>query len=243
MLEVRELVTGYDRVEVLHGVDLDVGAAEWVTIVGSNGAGKTTLLRALSGLLPRRGRIIFEGSELTRSRPDDIVRRGVVHVPQGRLLFGDLSVQDNLMLGAYTRRSRRLRAAVSEDLSRARELFPEIAERMSQAAGTLSGGEQQMVAIARALMAAPRLLLLDEPSTGLAPLVVRRIFETLRKLHEEGMSILLVEQDAELALESAERGYVMHAGSVALSGPGPQLAASEDVREIYFGKRVSHPSA
>lgn len=238
MLAISDLRAGYDRVQVLNGVDLEVGTGEWVTVVGSNGAGKTTLLWATSGLLPRMGRVSFDGDDITRATPQSIVRRGLVQVPQGRQLFAGLSVLDNLWLGAYARRRRNRRAEAEKDLDTVRELFPEIADRMSQVAGTLSGGEQQMVAIGRALMASPRLLLLDEPSTGLAPMVVRRIFDTLQRLHERGLAILLIEQDAQLALERSERGYVMHAGAIALSGTGVELAASEQVREIYFGKRV-----
>lgn len=239
MLDVRNLHAGYERVQVLKDVSLTVGEAEWVTIVGANGAGKTTLLWAISGLLPRRGSVMFDGHDLTKALPAAVVKAGIVQVPQGRQLFGDLSVLDNLWLGAYTRRSRTERRQAAQDLVQVRELFPEIADRMDQAAGSLSGGEQQMVAIGRALMTAPRLLLLDEPSTGLSPMLVKRIFAALSDLHQQGMAILLVEQDAQLALQHAQRGYVMHAGTIALSGDGTELAASQQVREIYFGKRVA----
>jgi branched-chain amino acid transport system ATP-binding protein len=243
MLDVAGLSAGYDRIQVLKGVDLVVRPREWVTIVGANGAGKTTLLWALSGLLPRSGRIVFEGQDITRHQAEAVVRAGIVQVPQGRQLFADLTVEDNLRLGAYTRRARSEREAAVKDMEAVLELFPELADRLSQSAGTLSGGEQQMAAIGRALMAAPRLLMLDEPSTGLAPLVVRRIFEALVRLHGQGMAILLVEQDAQLALEHAERGYVMHTGSIALEGSGPDLATSEEVREIYLGKRPTRGSS
>lgn len=241
MLEVRHLRSGYDRLPVLQGISFDLAPGEWLTVVGANGAGKTTLLWAISGLLPREGTIRFEGRDLSRARPKTIVEAGVVHVPQGRQLFGELSVRDNLLLGAYARRSRTHKEEVHKDLDAMLALFPEIAARLDQQAGTLSGGEQQMVAIGRGLMASPKLLMLDEPSTGLAPILVRRIFEALDALHEEGIAILLVEQDAQLALEHADRGCVLRAGEVALEGRGPDLAESEEVREIYFGKRVRRP--
>lgn len=242
MLEVAALRAGYGGVKVLDGVSLVVSDTAWVTIVGANGAGKTTLLWAISGLLPRSGKVSFMGEDITKTSAEGIVARGLVQVPQGRQLFGHLSVEENLALGAFTRRGRRHAGAVAEDRERVLELFPEVASRLGQAAGTLSGGEQQMLAIGRALMARPRLLLLDEPSTGLAPLVVQRIFKALDALHDDGIAILLVEQDAQLALEHADEGHVMHTGSIALSGPGVELAASEEVREIYFGKRAEGPT-
>jgi branched-chain amino acid transport system ATP-binding protein len=238
LLEIEDLRASYGRVEALKGITLSMGEGEWATIVGANGAGKTTLLWAVSGLVAREGAIRLAGSEISRLAPERIVRQGVIQVPQGRQLFGDLTVEDNLMLGAYCHRGRKGKAEVQTRRDEALELFPEVAERLRQVAGTLSGGEQQMVAIARALMSGPRLLLLDEPSTGLAPLVVRRIFEALRLLHDKGLAILLVEQDARLALEASHRGYVMRSGEVVLSGPGAELAASDAVREIYLGASV-----
>jgi branched-chain amino acid transport system ATP-binding protein len=213
MLTVRDLEVGYGRVPVLRGVSLGVKRGELVTIVGPNGAGKTTLLRALAGLVPvRGGTVTFEEMVLSGRAPEEIVRRGLVLVPEGRELFGPLTVRQNLTLGAYSRGRAGRRATLAEDLERVLTLFPALRPRLGQAAATLSGGEQQMVAIGRALMARPRLLLLDEPSVGLAPLVIREIFRTLATLKAEGLTLLLVEQNARAAFRIADRSYALRPG-------------------------------
>jgi branched-chain amino acid transport system ATP-binding protein len=213
MLTVRSLEVGYGRVPVLRGVSLEVKRGELVTIVGPNGAGKTTLLRALAGLVPvRGGTVTFEDTVLSGRPPEEIVRRGLVLVPEGRELFGPLTVRQNLALGAYSRGRAGRRATLADDLERVLTLFPALRPRLGQAAATLSGGEQQMVAIGRALMARPRLLLLDEPSVGLAPLVIREIFRTLAALKAEGLTLLLVEQNARAAFRIADRGYALRPG-------------------------------
>jgi branched-chain amino acid transport system ATP-binding protein len=236
MLQAEGLCAGYDRVGVLRDVSLTVREGELVTVVGSNGAGKSTLLKVLAGLLPAsQGRVTLEGADVTRTRAERRVRAGVALVPEGRRLFGPLSVDENLELGAYG--SRRQPAAVIA--ARRREvfdLFPVLAERVRQRADTLSGGEQQMLAVGRALMSAPRMLLLDEPSLGLAPLVVREIFTALDALRERGVTVLLVEQDAKLALKHADRGYVMRTGRIVLEGAASDLLRDDDVRLIYLGR-------
>ncbi|HSE94053.1 MAG TPA: ABC transporter ATP-binding protein [Methylomirabilota bacterium] len=215
MLAVRDVDAGYGHVQALRRVSLRVAPGELVTIVGPNGAGKTTLLRAITGLVPvRAGTIAFEGTPIGGARTEDIVRLGVALVPEGRDLFGPLSVRDNLALGAYARSRGARRAGLAADLERVFALFPALRARLGQAAATLSGGEQQMVAIGRALMARPRLLLLDEPSVGLAPLVIREIFRALAILKAEGLTILLVEQNARAAFRIADRGYVLRPGGV-----------------------------
>jgi branched-chain amino acid transport system ATP-binding protein len=237
LLTVDALTCGYGRVEVLRGVSLEIAEGEVVTLIGSNGAGKSTLLKALSGLLGVwRGSITFDGDDVTRSTPERAVRRGLALVPEGRKLFGPMSVRENLELGAYS--IRRLEDAsdkFAEDLALIHELFPVLASRQTQPAATLSGGEQQMLAIARALMSRPRLLLLDEPSLGLAPKVISEIFSVLDTLRERGLTILLVEQDAKIALKHADRGYVLRTGSIALSGRAEELLSNDDVRMIYLG--------
>jgi branched-chain amino acid transport system ATP-binding protein len=219
----------------VQGVSLTVAPGEIVALIGSNGAGKTTLLRAVSGLVhPSAGAIVFEGSQrLDRLPPHAIVRAGVSHVPEGRQVFGNLTVRENLELGAYQRRDR---AEARATLRRVFELFPVLAERLPQPAATLSGGEQQMLAIGRALMAQPRLLLLDEPSLGLAPLVVQTIFAIVREINSRGTTILLVEQNAHMALRIAQRGYVLQTGSVVLEDSGANLLASPEVRGAYLGE-------
>jgi branched-chain amino acid transport system ATP-binding protein len=233
MLEARSIQAGYGEVQVLWGVDLAVGAGQIVALVGSNGAGKTTLLRCLSGVLrPLAGAVHFDGQPVTDLPSDDLVRRGLVHVPEGRRLFAGMTVRDNLLMGAYLQRDRR---QILQDLDRAFALFPVLHERQRQLAGTLSGGEQQMCALARGLMCRPRLLLVDELSLGLAPVVVERLVPVLREIHQQGISILLVEQDAQTALELAEQAYVLEHGMVALRGTGPELLANEHVRRAYLG--------
>jgi branched-chain amino acid transport system ATP-binding protein len=223
----------YGRIQALRGVSLEVPAGSVVALLGANGAGKTTTLRVISGLLrPTDGAVFFEGRRIDRLPPEVIVRLGVAHVPEGRQVFADLTVGENLILGAYARRDRR---NVPADLERVFELFPVLRERRKQLAGTLSGGEQQMLAIGRALMARPRLLLLDEPSLGLAPMVAREIFRTVRRVNAEGTTVLLVEQDASRALQVAQTAYVLQTGQVVLWGPAAELRQNEAVRRSYLG--------
>lgn len=234
MLTVEGLTVAYGGIRALDRIDLTVAAGELVALIGANGAGKSTLLRALSGLArPQAGRILLGGADITRLAPHEIARLGMSHVPEGRRIFANLTVGENLALGAYGRRDR---ALVRADRDRALTLFPRLQERLSQVAGTLSGGEQQMLAIGRALMASPRLLLLDEPSLGLAPTLVRDIFQTLEALHRSGVPMLLVEQNAHMALRIAQRGYVLESGRIFLSGPAAALARDARVREAYLGE-------
>jgi branched-chain amino acid transport system ATP-binding protein len=236
MLTATGLVSGYGRIEVLHGIDLSVREGEFVAVIGANGAGKSTLLKTIAGLLrPQGGTIAFEGQPIGGMRPELLVRKGISLVPEGRMLFGPMSVRQNLEIGAYTVSGGGKRAVIEERLGRVHELFPVLADRSDQAADTLSGGEQQMLAVARALMAAPRLLLLDEPSLGLAPKVIAEIFSALDSLRAEGMTVLLVEQDARLALKHADRGYVVKTGAVAMQGPSARLLADDSIRAIYLG--------
>jgi branched-chain amino acid transport system ATP-binding protein len=223
----------YGAIQAVKGISLAVQERELVALIGSNGAGKTTTLRTVSGLFrPRSGRIRFEGADLTALAPHQIVERGIAQAPEGRQIFGSLTVRENLMLGAIRRKDR---SAIPADLERVFDLFPVLEERLGQAGGTLSGGEQQMLAISRALMARPRLLLLDEPSLGLAPLMVNRIFDVIARLKGEGVTILLVEQNARKALAIADRAYVLETGRVALSGPARELARNPDVERAYLG--------
>jgi branched-chain amino acid transport system ATP-binding protein len=232
LLEVSELRAGYGPVQVLYGVDFTVDEGEVVVILGANGAGKTTTLRALSGMIPARGSFLLAGNSLLGGKPEQIARAGIGHVPQGRGTLGELTVDDNLRLGAYTRRDRE----VASDIERWYEVFPRLADRRSQEAGSMSGGEQQMLAIARALMARPKLVLLDEPSLGLAPIITQELFEVLGALsRDEGLSMLIVEQNAGLALEIAQRGYVLEAGKIVVTGNAIELATNDDVRRAYLG--------
>ncbi len=237
MLEAQEVVGAYGLVEVVKGVSLTVRAGELVTLLGPNGAGKSSFLKMVVGLLPcRSGRILVNGTDLAGLSPPAILRRKVALVPEGRQIFGPLTVLENLELGAYHRRGRRAeRGAIAADLERIYQLFPVLAERRTQLAGTLSGGEQQMVAIGRALMASPDLLLLDEPSLGLAPRVVGTIMSTLHTLRAGGLTILLVEQNAKLALEIADRGYIMRTGSIVLDDSAANLRADTGLMRIYLG--------
>ena len=235
MLEVRGVDSGYGQVRVLEDVSLEVRSGEVVTLIGANGAGKSTLLKVVSGLLPAwKGSVVFDGEDVTSMKPDRRVSMGMALIPEGRQLFGTMTVEENLRLGAYSR-DRGATAEYGEDLGSVYELFPVLEERAAQTAGTLSGGEQQMLAIGRALMSRPRLLLLDEPSLGLAPMVIREIFAALGRLRERGLTMFLVEQDARIALKHADRGYVMRTGSIALSGSASDLMADDDVRLIYLG--------
>jgi branched-chain amino acid transport system ATP-binding protein len=233
LLEVRKLDAFYGSTQVLFGFDFDLEHGSVTTILGANGAGKTTTLRAICRAVRTRGEIHLDGDPVMNRSTEDMVRMGIAHVPDGRGTFTQLSVEDNLRLGAYTRRDKE---EVARDIERAYERFPRLKERRRQQAGTLSGGEQQMLAISRALMLRPRLLLLDEPSFGIAPLMVAELFEVLRKIHrEDRVSILLVEQDAALALEFADHAYLLETGRVALSGPSAVLANDEAVRRSYLG--------
>lgn len=236
MLEINNLSAFYGNIEALRAVDLWVRAGRITTIIGANGAGKTTLLRAISGLVPTRyGEIRYVGTDIANLEPHRIVRMGISHVPEGRQVFSTLTVEENLRLGAYIRRGKKRVRELAEDLEFVCRLFPILESRMGQLAGTLSGGEQQMLAIGRALMARPRLLLLDEPSMGLAPMVIRDIFSCLKRLHEEGLTILLVEQDAQIALSISDYAYVMRAGKIRLEGEASELLKSEDVLKLYLG--------
>jgi branched-chain amino acid transport system ATP-binding protein len=231
LLELDRVEARYGPVQALRGVSLTVGEGEIVAVLGANGAGKTTTLRAISGTVSRGGAIELEGKELKRG-PEAAARAGIAHVQEGRGTFVDLTVNENLRLGAYTRRDRNVKA----DIARVAEYFPWMRERGGQRAGTLSGGEQQMLALGRALMSRPRLLLLDEPSLGLAPMVVREFFRVVRDLNEnEGLTVLVVEQDARIALASSRRAYVLEVGRVALSGPSESLRDNESVRRSYLG--------
>jgi branched-chain amino acid transport system ATP-binding protein len=233
LLEVNGLCAGYNAADVLRGVSFAVEEGGITAILGANGAGKTTLLRAVSGMLRRRGSIRLEGRAIEKAATEDIARLGVAHVPDGRGTFLDLTTEENLRIGAYTRRDR---TAVAEDLERVFTYFPRLKERRQQQAGTLSGGEQQMLAVSRALMLRPRLLLLDEPSFGLAPLVVQDIFRIMRAINaEEGVSVLLVEQNAGLALELADNAYVLETGQVVMSGTAEAVRSDEAVRRAYLG--------
>jgi branched-chain amino acid transport system ATP-binding protein len=232
LLTIRGLDVYYGAVHALKGVDLEVRRGEIVTLIGANGAGKSTLLRAISGLVrPRAGSITFDGKDLIRLPAHDVVVAGISHAPEGRAVFANLSVEDNLELGAYRRKDH----GIAADMERMIALFPRLGERRKQASGTMSGGEQQMLAIARALMSRPRLLLLDEPSLGLAPLLVADIFRTIVEINREGTTILLVEQNANQALKIAHRGYVLETGKVALSDDASNLLANPAVKEAYLG--------
>jgi branched-chain amino acid transport system ATP-binding protein len=239
MLVLDGVVAAYDDVICLSGVSLDVRQGEIVTLIGANGAGKSTALKTISGLLvPRAGRIVFDGRDIAGLMPDRIVAAGLVHVPEGRRVFPELSVEDNLRAGAYLVRDRtEMRATLTEVYRR----FPLLAERRKQLAGTLSGGEQQMLAFGRALMAGPRLLMLDEPSLGLAPRMVDEVMRSIRLFRESGVTVLLIEQNANLALRLADRAYVMETGRIVMTGSGAQLLANEHVRRSYLGARARAP--
>jgi branched-chain amino acid transport system ATP-binding protein len=234
LLEVNDIETYYGSIQALKGITIDVHEGEIVTLIGANGAGKSTTLRSINGLNhPRRGTIAFRGRDITHDPPHDIVKLGIAQSPEGRKLFPRMSVTENLEMGAFQRKDR---GNFKEDMDRVFELFPRLAERRHQKAGTMSGGEQQMCAIGRALMARPTLLMLDEPSMGLAPIFVERIFETIVEVNRQGTSILLVEQNALMALEVANRGYVLETGHVALADEAKALAKNEDVRKTYLGE-------
>jgi branched-chain amino acid transport system ATP-binding protein len=233
LLEVKEIHTFYGNIQALKGVSVEVEEGECVTLIGSNGAGKSTTLRSISGLTPpRQGSIRFEGREITETPPQEIVSMGVSHSPEGRHVFPRMSVYENLMLGAYMRKDT---DGIHSDLERVYSLFPRLKERERQKGGTMSGGEQQMLAIGRALMAQPRLLLLDEPSMGIAPILVERIYETIAEINRQGTTILLVEQNANFALEVSRRGYVLETGAVVLSDQSAALRENPEVQRAYLG--------
>ena len=238
MLKLEKINTYYGRIQALREVSLEVAEGEIVAVIGPNGAGKTTLLNTISGVVPARsGQIILEGQPITNLSPERIVRLGISQVPERRQVFGTMSVLDNLILGAYHRHRRDGREKIERDLEFVFEIFPRLKDRVKQAAGTLSGGEQQMLALGRGWMAKPRLLLMDEPSLGLAPLLTKEIFRVSGELREQGMTILVVEQNARAALELADRAYVMESSQVVLEGTTAQLAADERVQTVYLGRR------
>ncbi len=234
LLKVDDVHTFYGSIEALKGISIEVREGEIVTLIGANGAGKSTTLRSINGLNhPRDGKIVFQGTDITSMAPHVIVKRGIAQSPEGRKLFPRMSVVENLEMGAFQRTDR---VGIREDMDRVFSLFPRLAERKSQKAGTMSGGEQQMLAIGRALMARPKLLLLDEPSMGLAPIFVERVFETIKEINAQGTTILLVEQNALMALDTADRGYVLETGRIALADDAKKLRENEQVRKTYLGE-------
>ncbi len=233
MLEIKDLNVHFGVIQALKGISLTVGDGEIVTLIGANGAGKTTTLRTVSGLKkPTSGSILLDGKDITHTSPRDRVKLGMSQVPEGRRVFPGMTVLENLELGAYLRRDR---AGIAQDLKMVYERFPRLADRKRQAAGTLSGGEQQMLAMGRALMSRPKILFLDEPSMGLAPLLVQEIFDIIQDINRSGTTILLVEQNASMALQVANRAYVMETGSIVLSGTGEELSRSDDIKKAYLG--------
>ena len=237
MLRIRNLQTYYGRIRVLDNVSLSVKPGEVVTLIGANGAGKSTILNCISRLIPcREGEIFFQGQKINGQPPEAVVRLGICQVPEGRQIFQPLTVLENLELGAYLRYGKRNRGSIQQDMDMVFSLFPVLAERLQQVSGTLSGGEQQMLAIGRALMSRPKLLLLDEPSMGLAPRVVADIFHTVVKLRQEGLTILIVEQNARAVLRIADRGYVLETGKIILQGTAPELLEDHDVKRAYLGR-------
>jgi branched-chain amino acid transport system ATP-binding protein len=234
LLELKRLEVAYGGIHAVKGVDLEIEEGELVCLIGANGAGKTTTLKAICGLQPvKAGHVDYAGENITGTPSFALVRKGLAMVPEGRGVFGTLTIEENLAMGAYSRNDK---AAIKHDLEHAFSLFPRLAERRKQTAGTLSGGEQQMLAVARALMSKPRLLLLDEPSMGLAPIIVQKIFEIIRKVSSDGVTILLVEQNAKLALEVSHRGYVMETGTITLADASANLLANDKVRQAYLGE-------
>jgi len=231
ILRIKDLKVNYGGIEAVKGISLDVPQGEIVTLIGANGAGKSSTLRAISGLVkPTGGTIEFEGEDITGKNPTDIVTKGITLVPEGRKIFPDLTVKENLRVGAYLRKD-----DITDDINWVYDLFPRLKERSWQAGGTLSGGEQQMLAVGRALMSRPKVIMMDEPSLGLAPLVVRGIFDIIKEINKQGMTILLIEQNANMALKTAHLGYVMETGRITLSGPGKELLANESVKAAYLG--------
>ncbi|KWW14072.1 MULTISPECIES: ABC transporter ATP-binding protein [Bacillaceae] len=233
MLNIEDINVYYGNIQALKGVSLSINEGEIVTLIGANGAGKSTMLKTVSGLLkPKQGKILYEGQSIGGKAAQSIVKMGISHVPEGRRVFANMSVEENLQLGAYLRKDK---AGIKQDMEKVYELFPRLLERLKQQSGTLSGGEQQMLAMGRALMAKPRLLLLDEPSMGLAPLLVKQIFHIIEEINKTGTTILLVEQNANLALSIADRAYVVETGRIVLSGKSEELTASEEIKNAYLG--------
>ena len=234
MLTLENISVNYGAIEALRGVSMHVGQGEVITLIGANGAGKTTTLRTITGLLtPREGRVTYEGDDISGAATHRLVSRGIAMSPEGRGVFANLTVRENLLMGAYLKNNKK---EIAEDLERGFRMFPRLKERESQKAGTLSGGEQQMLAMARALMSRPRLLLLDEPSLGLAPLVVHTIFEAIDEIRGQGMTVLLVEQNAHAALKHSDRAYVLETGRIVMEGPSKELAADPRIKEAYLGE-------
>lgn len=232
ILEIKNLVVNFGGIKAVDGVSIDVERGKIVTLVGANGAGKSTILRCVSGIVrPKSGDILFEGQSIIGKTPDNIVSRGITLVPEGRRVFPNLTVLENLKIGAYLRKD-----SISADLEYVYSLFPRLKERHWQLAGTLSGGEQQMLAVGRALMSRPKLVMMDEPSLGLAPLVVKSIFEIIRTINSQGITVLLIEQNANVALQTAHKGYVLETGHITMQGTGHELLADETVKEAYLGK-------
>ncbi|CAN7192833.1 ABC transporter ATP-binding protein [Peribacillus castrilensis] len=233
MLKIEDINVYYGNIQALKGISLSINEGEIVTLIGANGAGKSTLLKSISGLLkPKQGKIVYEGQSIGGKAAQSIVKMGISHVPEGRRVFANMTVEENLQLGAYLRKDK---AGIKQDMEKVYELFPRLLERLKQQSGTLSGGEQQMLAMGRALMAKPRLLLLDEPSMGLAPLLVKQIFHIIEEINKTGTTILLVEQNANLALSIADRAYVVETGRIVLSGKSEELTASEEIKNAYLG--------
>ncbi len=234
-LEIKDLHVSYGGIRALKGVDLTVEEGQIVTLIGANGAGKSTTLRAISGLQkPQSGSILYGGEELVGLPAKEIVRRGIIHVPEGRRVFPDMTVAENLKIGAFLRTDK---GGIADDMDYVHSLFPRLKERSWQLAGTLSGGEQQMLAVGRALMSRPKVLMMDEPSLGLAPLIVKDIFSIIRRVNADGITVLLIEQNANAALRVADYGYVLETGTIALTGTGEELLRNESVREAYLGKK------
>ena len=232
ILEIRDLRVSFGGIRAVDGISFDVEEGKIVTLIGANGAGKSTILRSIAGITkPQSGKIVFSGSDITGQSPDRIVSQGVTLVPEGRRVFSNLTVLENLRIGAYLRRD-----SIADDIAYVYSLFPRLKERSWQLAGTLSGGEQQMLAVARALMSRPRLIMMDEPSLGLAPLIVKNIFEIIKTINNHGITVLLIEQNANMALKIAHTGYVIETGHIIMSGTGAELLADERVKEAYFGK-------
>lgn len=234
MIKIDDLVVSYGGIEALKGISLEVPSGKIVTLVGSNGAGKSTTLKAIVGLVkPKSGSINYEGIDLTKLNTEDMVKKGIALVPEGRRVFADLTVLENLKIGAYSRKDK---TGIAEDLEKIYSLFPRLKERNWQAAGTLSGGEQQMLAIGRALMSRPKLIMMDEPSLGLAPIIVKELFGIIKKINKEGMTVLLIEQNANAALKIADIGYIMETGKIILKGEGKDLVNNEEIKKAYLGK-------
>ncbi len=231
ILSIKDLKVSYGGIEAVKGISFDVKQGEIVTLIGANGAGKSSTLRAIAGLVkPSGGSISFQGEDITSADPTEIVKRGVTLVPEGRRIFADLTVLENLKIGAYLRKD-----DLKDDIEWVYSLFPRLKERSWQPGGTLSGGEQQMLAVARALMSRPKLIMMDEPSLGLAPIIVRGIFDIIREIHRQGVTILLIEQNANMALQTADTGHVLETGRIGLSGTGAELLSNEDVKKAYLG--------